>query len=69
MFNQGPQRCPGKELAITLMSIFIKCYLDKMGILKEKNKKIYFFPKLDNYNIPQMINPCTIVIKAVKIVY
>jgi hypothetical protein len=69
MFNQGPQRCPDKELAIMLISIFIKCYLDKMGILKEKNKKIYFFPKLDNNNIPQMINPCTIVIKEVKIVY
>ena len=33
MFSQGPQRCPGKELAIFLMSSFIAHYLKQTKVL------------------------------------
>ncbi len=53
MFNQGNQKCPGKELAIFKLQSFIVNYLTKSNY-KIKGKKI------DVNNIPQMINPCTI---------
>ena len=55
MFNQGPQRCPGKELIIGLISSFIRHYLIQTHVQIPQ-----FTPKLDTTNIPQMINPCTI---------
>lgn len=54
MFNQGPQRCPGKEFVIGLLSSFTIEYLGMAGT------NIQFSPKLDDRNIPQMINPCKI---------
>jgi len=54
MFNQGPQRCPGKELAIFLLGSFIKNYL------KLTTGKIYTNIRIDCQDIPQSINPCTI---------
>ena len=55
MFNQGPQRCPGKELAITLVSNFITLYLQKTNFVKPNCS-----PQLNTSDIPQMINPCNI---------
>ena len=54
MFNQGPQKCPGKELAIFLLGSFITNYL------KLTNGKIDANIKMDCQNIPQSINPCAI---------
>lgn len=54
MFNQGPQRCPGKEMAIFLLGSFVKHYL------KLTNGKLYTNTKIDCNNIPQSINPCPI---------
>lgn len=53
MFNQGPQKCPGKNLAIAIMS---KLYI-------EYNKKFNvenIHPKIDTEYVPQMINPYSI---------
>ena len=60
MFNQGPQKCPGKELTILLMGIFLVNYLKYSGILKHGCGIIQCNKKLDTLNIPQMINPCDI---------
>lgn len=61
MFNQGHQRCPGKELAISLISYTTNIYLLR---IKENLNTIKFIPKLDTSYIPQMINPCTIQITS-----
>jgi cytochrome P450 len=53
-FNQGPQICPGKELAIFTMTYFMKHFLKTF---KNKNLKS-IHPTLDTNYIPQMINPC-----------
>ena len=53
MFNQGPQRCPGKELAIFILQSFLVQYLQLYG----PNLNM---AKIDTNNVPQMINPCTI---------
>ena len=56
-FNQGPQKCPGKELAIYLIQSFIYNFLK----IKKINKNTAFETKyLDTNNIPQIINPCSI---------
>jgi len=52
MFSQGPQKCPGKEFVIDLVSIFLKNYL--------KMVKHYKCHKIDNNYIPQLIDPCKI---------
>lgn len=54
MFNQGPQRCPGKELAINILQSFITNWI-RMGGMKLKSGY-----KLDVENIKQQINPCPI---------
>ncbi|MCP3660032.1 MAG: cytochrome P450 [Bacteroidetes bacterium] len=56
MFGQGPQRCPGKEVAIFLMQSFVANYLKNLNF-KLKSSKINI-----NY-IEQMINPCKIKFK------
>ena len=56
-FNQGPQRCPAKELVISLAQSFIYHFILSNDIHKIKVKKI------DLTNVPQVINPCEIKIK------
>lgn len=48
MFGQGPQKCPGKELAINLLIEYVG------NIIKYPFK---LQPSIDTDNIPQMINP------------
>ncbi len=57
-FNQGPQRCPGKELAIFLCQNFIVHFFMFFGILE--NYKIIKCNKINTEHMPQMINPCGI---------
>ncbi len=59
MFNQGPQRCPGKELAIFVIGTFIVSYLGRVGVI-ERGTDVLQSQKIDIDNIPQMINPCGI---------
>lgn len=51
-FSKGPQKCPGKDLAIFITSSFIVNYLSKYGRIKTK--------LIDINNIDHAINPCTI---------
>lgn len=55
MFNQGPQRCPGKELALTILQSFVRTYVSIVG-------SNYKTQKVDVKQIPFMINPCPIAI-------
>jgi len=57
MFNQGPQKCPGKELAINIMKSFVVHYLYIANYTISSDMEI----NLDN--IQQLINPCKINIK------
>jgi len=50
-FSQGPQKCPGKDLVIGLLSFYILKYL------KLVNYKLKVEPIIDINNVPQMINP------------
>ncbi len=54
MFSHGPQMCPGKEKAISLMMFYIVYYLKKLEF------NITSPNKIDNNNITQMVNPCSI---------
>ena len=59
-FNQGPQRCPGKELAIYLTQSFI------YNFFKIKNinmNTIIEINEVDINNIPQITNPFSFYIK------
>ena len=57
-FNQGPQKCPGKDISLFLIESYIVHYLNYSGVLsRKKNLKSI---KIDTNNIPQMINPCLI---------
>ena len=63
-FNQGPQRCPGKELAIYLVQNFI------YNLIKIKNigkSTTIISNKINTNNIPQVINPCDIKFSFIKI--
>ena len=56
-FNQGPQRCPGKELSIYVVQCFI------YNFFKIKNINInteISVNKINPKDIPQVINPCSI---------
>lgn len=53
-FNQGPQRCPGKELAIYLIQSFMYNFIQIGKTTSIKSKKI------NTEKISQIINPCTI---------
>lgn len=50
-FGQGPQKCPGKQLALDIMTYFI-------SVILTKNITDYY-PKINTNNVPQMINVCT----------
>ncbi len=54
MFNQGNQRCPGKELVISLLTQGLAAYLPLTNYSIQTNIK------LDTTFIPYMLNPCTI---------
>ena len=54
MFNQGPQRCPGKEMAIFIMASFIGHYLKEIGVLDNLTKIRCNKPR------GQIINPCAL---------
>ena len=59
-FNQGPQQCPGKELAIYLIQCFIYNFIKVKNITHQTIIKTL---SLDTDNIPQVINPCSIQIQ------
>lgn len=54
MFNQGDQKCPGKELSIFVLQSFLVQYLMKV------DKATIVAQKININNIPQMMNPCKI---------
>ena len=54
MFNQGNQRCPGKELTISLLTSALVCYLELNHFTIRTNIQ------LDPNFIPYILNPCTI---------
>lgn len=54
MFNQGNQRCPGKELVISLLTMGLTHYLQVNKYMVHTNQK------LDSNFIPYILNPCTI---------
>jgi cytochrome P450 len=54
MFNQGNQRCPGKELVISLLTQGLTKYLSLNNHTIETNVK------LNTEFMPYVINPCTI---------
>ena len=54
MFNQNNQKCPGKELVISLLTQGLEVYLDLAKYSIETNIK------LDTDFIPYILNPCTI---------
>ncbi len=57
-FNQGPQKCPGKDISLFLMESLIVHYLKYTNVLSgQKSLKCI---KINTNHIPQMINPCTI---------
>ena len=56
-FNQGPQRCPAKELVIFLAQSFIYNFILLNNVWKMKAEKI------NTQKIPQIMNPCNIKIK------
>ncbi len=54
-FNQGPQRCPGKELVIFLMQSFMYHFVKLKNI---NHNTLIKTMDIDITNIPQMTNPC-----------
>jgi hypothetical protein len=54
MFNQGNQRCPGKELVISLITQGLVSFLELNHFTYQTNIK------LDTSFIPYILNPCTI---------
>jgi len=61
-FNQGPQRCPAKELAIYLAQSFIVNFIKITGIL-DNGINILTTKKINTDNIDQMINTCNLEFK------
>jgi len=62
-FNQGPQRCPGKELAIFLCQSFIVHFFMFYGMLDNYRSDTlpgFTTSKINTQYIQQMINPCGI---------
>lgn len=52
MFSQGPQKCPGKELAILIIQLVVSEYLNRVSYL--------YCKKINTNIIPQMIDACKI---------
>jgi cytochrome P450 family 26 subfamily A len=63
-FNQGPQRCPGKELAIYLVQSFVYNLIKIKGIGKTCN---ITSDKINTKDIPQIINPCPVKFRFVPL--
>ena len=57
-FNQGPQQCPAKELAIFLVQCFIVNFVKTTGIIK--NIKKLQIAKINTDKIGQVINTCNL---------
>jgi len=55
-FNQGPQKCPGKELAIYLVGSFVINFFMINGILRNPSK--LKTNRIPTDSIPAMLNPC-----------
>ena len=56
-FNQGPQRCPAKELAIYLAQSFIYNFIT----IKNVGRTTRILSKsINTEKSPQIINPCKI---------
>lgn len=55
-FNQGPQRCPAKELAIFLAQSFIYNFI----LVKNIGKIQIVTKQINTKNLPQVMNPCKI---------
>lgn len=58
-FNQGPQRCPAKELAIFLAQSFIYNFV----LVKNIGKTQIITKQINTENSPQVMNPCKISFK------
>lgn len=56
-FNQGPQRCPGKELSIYLIQ---NCIYNLIKIKKIVSPSDIKSTKINTDNISQVLNPCKI---------
>ena len=56
MWNQGPQRCPAKEICISLVTMFVQQYLALVPR--------YHTTQFKGGRVPQMLNPFTITIKS-----
>lgn len=56
-FNQGPQRCPGKELALSLLGMTTYLALERFDLVTDQS--------LNKMKIEQAINPCQIKLKFV----
>lgn len=54
MFNQGNQRCPGKELVISFLTMALTHYLEVNNYSVKTNRI------LNPESIPYLLNPCTI---------
>ncbi len=59
MFSQGPQRCPGKALALALMSKLLASYLRDAGVL-EGTHRLHTNVTLNTQTLPQMLNVCDV---------
>lgn len=57
MFNQGNQRCPGKEITISFLTMGLVSFLS----LNQNSIKTNI--KIDTTFVPYIINPCTITFK------
>ena len=60
-FSRGPQKCPGKDLALFITASFMIHYLKKAGVL-DSSVDVIKTKKIDTDNIDHAINPCTITI-------
>jgi hypothetical protein len=56
-FNQGPQKCPGKDLTIFIIESFI---INLFSIKKININSRIITKKININNIPQAINPCNL---------
>ena len=59
MFSQGPQKCPGKDLALFLLASYTVNYMHRIGAMAY-GPGVVGCQKINVMDIPQMINPCTI---------
>lgn len=60
MFNQGPQKCPGKELALIIIQSCLVQILIQSGLISGEQTLKKAVPQINPLEIEQMINPFTI---------